>query len=512
MMTNTQMSMTRLSAARLSAIAMGALAMAAGCAMSDEVALTIYSTATPGAINPDLYRPVPGGGSMGYSRYQQIPGYAIVKQQRTLDIERGVSSLNFQGVAALLDPTTVMFESLTDPDGTTVLEQDYRFDLLSMDKMLERYIDKEIVLNGNEVTLMSVSNGGMLIQGGDGAIQFVSGYDGVKFPAIADGLITRPTLNWMVNSRRGGKQDTRISYETKGITWWADYNLVFEEGRNPNEGTIDLSAWVSILNQSGGSYADADLKLVAGEVNRAPEGGSQSPFRGGVEMMAADSRQKGFEEKSFFEYHLYTLGRPTTIPDRSTKQLELFEQASDIEVKKRFMFDGTQQFMYYGGGRQDNENFGIGGDTKVQVFLQFDNSEDDGLGMPLPSGRIRVSQLDDADGSFEFIGEDTIDHTPRNEEVTIKLGNAFDVVGERRQVSFERGRNWMIETIEVKIRNQKEQEIEVHIQEHLFRWTNAKITEISHDHEMLDARTMHIPVTINSEDEAVVTYTVRYDW
>jgi len=176
------------------------------------------------------------------------------------------------------------------------------------------------------------------------------------------------------------------------------------------------------------------------------------------------------------------------------------------------MFDGTQQYMYYGGGRQESEQFGIGGDTKVQVFLQFENKEKDGLGMPLPSGRIRVSQLDEDDGSFEFIGEDTIDHTPRNEEVTIKLGNAFDVVGERRQVSFERGRNWMRETIEVKIRNQKEDRVEVHIQEHLYRWSNAKIEEISHDHEMLDSRTMHIPVDVAPEGEVVMTYTVFYSW
>lgn len=494
----------------LRAAAATTLAVLAGTAMGDDVALTIYSTATPGAINPDLYRPVPGSGSMGYSRYNQIPGYAIIKQERTLQIERGVSELNFQGVAALLDPTTVHFESLTNPDGTSVLEQDYRFDLLSMDKMLERYIDKQIVWDGQEVTLMSVSGGGMLIQGDDGAIQFVQGYDGVKFPAVADGLITRPTLNWMISSDRGGEQDTRISYETKGITWWADYNLIYEEGRNPNEGTVDLSAWVSILNQSGGSYEDANLKLVAGDVNRAPTG-SQSPFSGGREMMMADTRQKGFEEKSFFEYHLYTLGRPTTIPDRSTKQLELFDQATDVPVKKRFLFDGTQQYMYY-GGRQEGEQFGLEGDTKVQVFLQFENKEQDGLGMPLPSGRIRVSQLDDADGSFEFVGEDVIDHTPRNEKVSIMLGNAFDVVGERRQVSFERGPRWMRETIEVKIRNQKEDAVEVHIQEHMYRWSNAKIEKISHDHEMLDARTMHVPVTVDPEGEVVMTYTVFYSW
>ena len=486
----------------------------AGQALGDETALTIYSTAQPGAIPADLYRPVPGSGSAGYMNYGRIPGYGVVKQTRELDIDKGVSELSFTGVAALLDPTTVLFESLTDPGGTSVLEQDYRFDLLSMDKMLERYIDKQIIVNGQQVTLLSVSGGGMLIQydgGGDeGAIQFVQGYDGVKFPSVADGLITKPTLIWTVDSKTGGEQETRVSYQTQGITWWADYNMIYHEGKDANHGTIDLGAWVSILNQSGGTYTDASLKLVAGDVHRSQpqQPQPQYMYRG---MAASDAMEKGFQEKSFFEYHLYTLGRKTTIPDRSTKQIELFEKANGIPVEKKLMYDGSAQYMNY-GGRQENQAFGIDSPSKVQVFLSFKNKEELGLGMPLPSGRIRVSQLDEGDDSFEFIGEDTIDHTPRNEEVTITLGNAFDVVGERRQVSFQRGPNWMTETIEVKVRNQKTQPVTVHIQEHLYRWTNAKITQISAKHEMLDARTMHIPVTIDPEGEAVVTYTVRYDW
>lgn len=492
-------------------LAASLLALCAGHAMSDETALTIYSTASPGAIAPELYRPTQATSGYGYYNSMQIPGYAIIKQQRELDLERGVSEISFQGVAAMLDPTTVLFESLTDPKGTTVLEQNYRFDLLSMDKMLERYIDKKIVVNGQEVTLLSVSAGGMLLQEPSGQIQFVQGYGGVKFPSIADGLITKPTLVWTVDSDRGGEQETRISYEASSITWWADYNLVYHEGRDANHGTIDLGAWVSILNQSGGTYEDATLKLVAGDVNKIPQQQINRMYRAEMMMAADGAMQKGFEEKSFFEYHLYTLGRRTTIPDRSTKQIELFEQARGIEVEKKLMYDGSSQYMTY-GGRQEGQNFGISSPSKVQVFLSFKNEEKLGLGMPLPSGRIRVSQLDEDDGSFEFIGEDTIDHTPRNEEVMIKMGNAFDVVGERRQVSFERGRNWMTETIEVKVRNQKDKRVTVHIQEHLYRWTNAKITEISERHEMLDARTMHIPVTIDPEDEAVVTYTVRYDW
>jgi len=496
----------------LSTIACSAALLIASTGLADETALTIYSSAAPGAISPDLYRPIPGGGTQGYNMHRQIPGYAIIKQQRDLDIEAGISNISFTGVAALLDPTTVMFESLTDPMGTSVLEQDYRFDLLSMDKMLGRYIDKEIIWGGERVKLLSVSAGGMLLEMENGEIQFQLGYHGVRFPSMAEGLILKPTLNWMIQSQAGGVQETRISYETQGITWWADYNIVYKDGEDANHGTMDLGAWVSILNQSGGSYEDASLKLVAGDVNRATRGGGggQSPFSGGGERMTMKSAP-GFEEKSFFEYHMYTLGRKTTIPDRSTKQIELFEAAKNVPVEKKLMYDGSSQFMYY-GGRQDNQSFGIQSESKVQVFLVFENKKEHGLGIPLPSGRIRVSKLDEADGSFEFIGEDTIDHTPRNEEVMIKLGNAFDVVGERRQVSFKRGSNWMIETIEVKVRNQKAEPVEVHVQEHLYRWSNAKVIEISHNHEMLDSRTMHIPVMIDPEGEAVVRYTVRYDW
>lgn len=498
----------------LPAIALSSLttAMLAGTALADETALTIYSSAQPGAISPDLYRPVPGGGTLGYNAYRQIPGYAIIKQQRDLDIEQGISNISFSGVAALLDPTTVMFESLTDPEGTSVLEQDYRFDLLSMEKMLQRYIDKEIIWGGQSVKLLSVSAGGMLLQRENGEIEFQQGYHGVRFPSMAKGLILKPTLNWMIQSQVGGQQETRISYQTTGITWWADYNIVYKDGEDANHGTLDLGAWVSILNQSGGTYEDATLKLVAGDVHRAQAAG-QMPRRMEMAYDAIGTMKSapGFEEKSFFEYHLYTLGRPTTIPDRSTKQIELFEAAKSIPVEKKMLYDGSKMYRNY-GGIQQGKDFGITSNAKVEVFLAFENREEDGLGIPLPSGRIRVSKLDEADGSFEFIGEDTIDHTPKNEEVMIKLGNAFDIVGERRQTSYTRGKNWIVESFEIKIRNHKDQSVEVQIQEHLYRWTNAKITKISHNHEMLDARTMHIPVTIEKDGEVIVTYTVRYDW
>ncbi|MCC5824235.1 MAG: hypothetical protein LAT64_12505 [Phycisphaerales bacterium] len=473
-------------------------------------ALTIYSTATPGAIPPELYRPTPGQ-STAAGRWNRVPGYAMVRQDRTLEIERGVSTVSFQDVAALLDPTTVRFTSLSDPDGTRVLEQDYRFDLLSMDKMLERYIDRTIYFQGQEMTLMSVAGGGMLLQGRDGRIQFQEGYNGVVFPSLAEGLITRPTLIWTLASDRTGEQETRVTYQTSGITWWADYNLLFTPGADENSGTLDIGAWVSILNQSGGTYEDATLKLVAGDVHRAEPARPERMYDAAVAFRTR-GQDEGFEQKAFFEYHLYTLGRPTTIPDRSTKQMELFETARGVPARKILLFDGLAGVRWFGNQPASDQNFGLNTDAKVAVYLKFENKEEHGMGIPLPSGRMRVNQTDEADGSEEFIGESVIDHTPRGEEVMIMLGNAFDVVGERRQVSFERGRNWITETIEVTLRNRKAEPVEVVVQERLYRWVNAEIQDISHRHEMLDARMFHVPVMLRPDEEEKVTYTVRYSW
>lgn len=498
----------------LKTVAMLTIASTLPAAMADDTALTIYSTAAPGAIPAEWYRPVPGQSQgSGYNRYNQIPGYAVIRQDRTLQIDQGLSELRFTDVAALLDPTTVRFTSLTDPDGTAVLEQDYRFDLLSMDRMLERYIDQEIIFGGQSMTLLSTAGGGMLLQGDDGRVQYQQGFGGVVLPSLDESLVTKPTLMWKVDAATGGEHDTRVSYQTTGITWWADYNLVWSEGSDANSGTIDIGAWVSILNQSGGTYENAKLKLIAGDVQRAqPQNNRYNDGRMYAMEMSRSADAAGFEEKAFFEYHLYTLGRPTTIPDRSTKQVELFESVAGVPAEKVMLYDGTAQARWTGNSAMMDQNWGVASNSKVEVYVRFDNSEDDGLGIPLPSGRMRVNQLDEADGAYEFIGEHVIDHTAREEEIMIKLGNAFDVVGERRQVEFERGKNWIVETIEVKLRNRKDEPVQVTVKESLYRWTNASIQNISDKQTMIDARTMHIPVTIKPDEEKVVTYTVRYSW
>ena len=431
---------------------------------ADSTSLTIYSTARPGAVPADLYRPLPGGTSHNRPQPGRIPGYAVIKEERELELERGRADLRFVDVAALIDPTTVGFESLTDPEGTQVLEQNYQFDLVSQQKLVERYLDRQITVEqvrGDDIEsftgrLLSAA-GGLILEDDRGRIRTLQGWSGIQFPELPGGLITRPTLVWDVQAERGGTHRARVTYQTQGMSWWADYNLVFAPGKDANSGLLDVGAWVSIINQSGASYDDAKLKLVAGDVHRAPQ--ADPRFARGVrQMVMAESDVAGFEEKAFFEYHLYTLGRPTTLPDNSTKQLELFESARGVPAEKILVYYGLQGFYGFAPNPMTDRNLGHQSNPKVDVYLRFENVKDNGLGIPLPSGRIRVNQVDPADGSLEFIGEDVIDHTPRDETVLIRLGSAFDVVGERKQVDFrvDTVRKWMEDTIEVELRNRKD--------------------------------------------------------
>ncbi len=486
------------------------------------LALTIYSTAKPGAIPPEWYRPIPE--SMGGANvFRQVPGYAVIKQQRDFDINAGRSTIRFADVAALIDPTTVSFISLTDPTGTQVLDQNYQFDLVSTQKLMERYIDKEISIEqtrgNNTVTLTGTllsTAGGLVLRDKDGGVTVINGYASATFPSLPGGLISRPTLVWDINAEKAGKQTTRVSYQTTGITWWADYNIVFTEGKDANSGILDIGAWVSILNACGAAFPEAKLKLIAGDVHRAPPPQSPMAF-GGAEVMTMrkSAAPAGFEEKAFFEYHLYTLGRPATLPDNATKQIELFETARGVPCEKVLVYYGLGAgFPGWFGYTMTDRNYGQQSNKKVDIYLQFKNSKDVGMGMPLPSGRIRVSKADPADDTLEFIGEDVIDHTSKDELVRIKLGEAFDVVGERRQVDFkiDTTRKTMDEEIEIKVRNHKDEPVKVIIRESLFRGLQWTITKKSEDFEKVDAHTIHFPVTIPKDGEAVVRYTVRYTW
>ena len=276
-----------------------------------------------------------------------MPGYAVVRHLRALELENGLNRLNFSGVAAYIDPTTVNFESLTDPGATRVLEQSFQFDLVSAQKLMERYIDQRITVDqGTGEDLIQIqgrllsANGGLILAGDDGQIHAIRDYSNIHYPNLPGGLMTRPTLIWEVMTARAGRHDTRVSYQTAGITWWADYNLVYSEGEDANNGYLEVGGWVSILNRSGASYEDARLKLIAGDVNRA-QPASDPRVRYALESAAMDrAGVEGFDEKSLFEFHLYTLGRTTTIPDNSTKQIEFLPRVQRVAATKRLVYYG----------------------------------------------------------------------------------------------------------------------------------------------------------------------------
>ena len=512
------MSGRSLAGSGMSAAVCGFLCLSSGgAAAADETGITIYSSAQPGAVPAEYYRPLPGRGGVNADG---VPGYAMVSQDRKVSLASGRTQLRFTDVAALIDPTTVQFVSLSDPENTKVLEQNFQFDLVSTQKLLSKYVDKTVtvqVVQGTQSaeitgTLLSAGDG-LVLRGADGQIRAINQYSNLRFAELPGGLITRPTLLWDISARKAGEQTARVSYQTAGMTWWADYNLTFTPGADANSGFVDVGAWVSIVNQSGAGYEDAKLKLIAGDVQRAQPPARPQEMALSAARRSATMEDAGFAEKSFFEYHLYTLGRRTSLPDNSTKQLELFDAARHVPARKTLMYFG-QAGLYYGPGVNAERSYGTNFNKKVDVYLEFKNDEKSGLGVPLPKGRVRVSQIDTADHGLEFIGEDVIDHTPKNERVLVKLGSAFDVVGERRQVDFavDSKAKWMEEEIEVKLRNHKTQPVDVLVRENLFRWTNWTMQSSSAAYEKGDARTLYFAVKVPADGEQTVRYRVRYTW
>ena len=491
-----------------------ALAAALPAAALAGSAVTIYSSAPPGAIDPQVLKN--GGDGL------LIPGYALVREERDFTLKSGRNVLRVNDVPAFIDPTTVSFASLTDPRGTRVVEQNFEFDLTNSTKLLSRYLDREIaveMVRGNNVetvtgTLVGMQ-GGLTLKLADASVRILPGHSSVKLPGLPGGLISKPTLVWEVDSSQAGAHKTRFTYQTKGMTWWTDYNLTYSEGGN---GTckVDVAAWVTIVNQSGATFADAKQKLIAGDVQRAQARQYPAAVAMEASMKRMEMKDQAFAEKAFFEYHLYTLGRPATITNNSTKQIELFPTAPGVGCTKSLVYQGQAgMHSYYYGYPMTDRSFGVQSNKKVDIYLRLKNSKANGLGVPLPAGKIRVSKLDEADGALEFIGEDLIDHTARDETVQVKLGSAFDIVGERRQVDFRIDTNakWIEEDIEVKVRNQKPDEsVTVLVKENLYRWSNWTVLRRTHEYTKDDSRTIVFPVRLAPKAEGVVRYTVRYTW
>ncbi|OGP73520.1 MAG: DUF4139 domain-containing protein [Deltaproteobacteria bacterium RBG_16_49_23] len=426
----------------------------------------------------------------------------LVKDTRLIDLRQGIHELKFMDVAGKIDPVTVHIKSLINESSLDVLEQNYEYDLLSPQKLLEKYVGQKVQLatfNNEtkkeetvEATLLS-TQGGNIFQIGDKI--HIGHYGRVLLSKIPENLIPQPTLVWMLENRLPRTQKVEASYLTSGINWKADYVTVL----NKSDTLSDLTGWVTIDNRSGATYQNALLKLVAGDIHRV-QGEMRMDYA--RPMAAAKEASQQFKEESFFEYHLYTLDRRTTIKDNQTKQMSLLD-ANQVPVKKLFIFSGHPQYYYSRYDQRTNKQ-------KVGVFLELENTKKNNLGMPLPKGTIRVYK-EDKDGSLQFVGEDRIDHTPKDEKIKIKIGEAFDVVGEKTQTEYKHlGYNLYEVAFEVSLRNHKKEDIKVLVEEPIpGDWEMLSNT---HPYEKLQANLIRFNVPVAKDQEMKVKYRIRFKY
>jgi hypothetical protein len=451
--------------------------------------------------------------------------FAVVRDTVPLDLKSGVNNVRYANATARVEPDSVI---LRDPGGKHSLqiwEQNYRNDPVTQELLLSLFEGKTIDFQNLRLKDNTQSRElipGKIIRSGfvpggnpeqpiievNGKLQFT--LPGTPlFPDLGDDTVLKPMLNWLLQSDQPGKFDAEVSYITGGFTWEADYNLV-----SPEKGdTVDLIGWVTMNNQSGKAFRDAKIKLMAGDVQKLQPPGEFEGMRvrKAVYTMAA-APEPAVTEKAFDEFHLYSLARPTTLLDRETKQVE-FVRATDVKAPVIYVYDGAESgYRFYGGLNQDR-GYGTQGNKKVRVVREFVNAETNHLGIALPKGKLRFYRRD-ADGQMEFVGEEMIDHTPRNETIRVTTGNAFDLVGERKQTNFrvDTGDKWLDETFEIKLRNRKKEPVEIRVVEHLYRWSNWEITQKSDDFKKTDSQTIEFRVPVKPDEERTVTYTVHYSW
>jgi len=430
--------------------------------------------------------------SLSVTVYNQ--NFGVIKDVREIEISSGTSEIKITDVAQQIDPTSVHIKL----DGE-VIEQNYQYDLVSLDKILRKFVNQSIQLisETNEIVegkLLSAMGGQIVLEKPEGGLVMLPNVNKYRFSVdyLPEGLITQPTLVWQVNSNTSGKQDVELSYQTKGMNWHAEYVVVLNE----DETELDLNSWVSVDNQSGATYKNAKLKLVAGDVNLIKNinirGGRQDMYM----MTKSSVSNQQFQEKTFFEYHIYNLQRPTTLSNNETKQISLFE-ASDVAAKKKYFYGSTSNRSYW------NQQ----GQRKVAVIVEFENSENNGLGVPMPKGKVRVYKSDGE--SLEFVGEDLIDHTPNKEKIKLRIGDAFDIVVEEVQTE-----NTQISTkvweqeFEITFKNRKNENVVIEVERNL--GTNWDILKTSIDYKKKDAFRITFNVPVKADSETKLTFRVRY--
>lgn len=436
--------------------------------------------------------------------------FGLVKDLRDINLTKGVNFLRFEDVAAGIDPTSVSFAALTSPNSVVVREQNYQYDLMDQATILSRSVGKQVkfrqylgsgavkeitgTLLSSPVVTVSDANGNTQERGQSIVVQTASGVvvgpqGELELAEMPEGLVAKPSLLWKLESDRVGKEEAEISYQTQGLNWKCDYVAV----ANADDSACDLTSWVTLDNKSGATYKDAALKLMAGDVHKVTQPQAETMGRS---MMMQSAAQPQFQEQSFAEYHLYTLQGRTDLHDNETKQLTLFN-ASKVPVKKLFVFDSNNSSGYDNNGQAQ----------KVNVKLEVANSKENNLGMPMPKGKVRVYKKD-LDGALQFVGEDLIDHTARDEKVRVYLGDAFDIVAERKQTSQSQVSDKLQRaSFAVEFRNHKDSAVVVTDIEHAYG--DWKITASSQPCDKKDSHTFEFAVKVPANSVAQVTYTIE---
>ena len=454
--------------------------------------------------------------------------FFVAREKLSLDLHSGVNHVEFAGMTSHLEPDSVILRDLTGRP-LQILEQSYRNDPISQELLLSFYEGKTIDFLIQRQDRSETVHGKVIRSGynpGAGSGQPLIEVDGVLrfglpgqplFPALTGDSILKPTLSWQLETNSSGKSEAEISYVSGGMSWQADYNLVVSDG--PKKGqfdSLDMVGWITMHNQSGKTFENARIKLLAGDVNKIDQGTPNTRGYAAKAMrMEADAMAPVVREKSFDEFHLYTLERPATLRDQETKQVE-FVRSTSVQSQRLYVYDGAQtdQYGYYSMEQaREDQNYGTQSNPKIWVMQEFKNSENNHLGIALPKGRLRFYRRD-TDGHLEFVGENSIDHTPKDETIRVFTGNSFDLRGERKRTNIrvDSAHHWIDESFEIKVRNHKKEPVNVRVVEHLYRWTNWKLTEQSHESKKKDSQTVEFPVTVAPDGEQVITYTVHYSW
>ncbi|PKL44065.1 MAG: hypothetical protein CVV39_08450 [Planctomycetes bacterium HGW-Planctomycetes-1] len=424
--------------------------------------------------------------------------FGVVKEQRPIVFETGLNTIRFADVASSIEPASVSFQCLSAPGKIAILEQNYEYDLVGTSSLLNRYLDKPITVSirgsgadaGKEAegVLLAARDNNLIIKNSEGLIEIISqdSIENISLSQLPDNLVTRPTLIWLAQSETAGSQQCEVTYTTTNIGWSADYSAIL----SADENALDISGWVTIDNRSGATYKDAMIKLIAGDVRRVEE---FRPVRREMDLVYAQAAAPAFEEKPFMEYHLYTLGRRSTINNNQTKQIEFITPALGVPAKKIYLYERQKK------------------NDKVQIKFEFENKKENSLGIALPKGKVHVFKKD-TDDSLEFVGEDLIDHTPKDEKLSLYIGDVFDIAVEYKLLDsrVERRARWEKHSIE--LRNRKDSAVTIFVDEKFPAWANWKIDESSHSYVKRDASTVRFTVEIAANTTAAVEYSVTQKW